>query len=379
MVVYLAVSVLAIILRVIAHLHYSSAIMAVHMDTRKELTSKADLAKLKNPALRKIVAEYIRAVEHTKTASSRPIIERTVAKKSLLGWRYHNVMPLVESLETGLLLVGLILAVTFSDNAFAYGTLTAAVFVITRLNMAFFNARAAQAQLVDDIQIYIERDVSRFFVPASPAAAGFDKKALEDLGHIISTAMKQVSVEFKEATAAIAPAIEGRLAVPLEQWKSIAQEMADVSKSVADSSENLNTATENMVAHAQNITKASEKLTSSCELLGTHMHAHSGALSNQLTALTDAIAQFATQQEALTNQAKYIERNQQTLDATITSYEESLQNLTQSLGDGLGAFVNIHAQTSAQTINDAFKANLDKLFYAREGSMTYRPNGGDEK
>jgi len=380
MVVYLCLAVLVIILRVISHLHFSGALAAFYIDVRKEIVTKADVNKLKNGTLRKIIADYITTSDRTKSPPTRQIVERVIAKKSLLGWRYNNLIPFIENMENGLLLVGLVLVLTFSNYAFVFGTITAGVFALTRLCMAFFNARAAKELLTDEIHIFIEREISRFFVPdTTTSATGFDKKAIEDLGHIISTTMSTVTDNIKEATTAIAPAIVEAMEGKLLEIGTAGQEMNQAAQSIT-------TATENMDRSIQNLCKTTEKLTSASDLLATHMQGHSGALSTQLLTLVEAIAavkeavsHFETQQEALAAQAKYIERNQQTLDATILNYEESLQSLSQTLGEGIGAFINLHAQTSAQTINDALRGNIEKmtnLTYAQAGNSHACAAGG---
>ncbi|MCL2286142.1 MAG: hypothetical protein FWC32_07215 [Firmicutes bacterium] len=391
MVVYLALVALALILRVVAHLHFRASLMAFQLDTRKEIKEKSDIAKLKNRLLRKVAAEYIRTADRAvTTVPTRQIVELAVSKKSMLGWRYESILPFVQALETGLLVVGLILTIAFNEHAFVYGSLAAGAFVLTRLCTAFFNANNARAQLVDELHLYVEREIGRFFASDTGGAilrlkndltetlgkqAATYKETMENIGHIMASALSKVSDSMTEATTSIGPAVAAAmddklinmndtLTDTLKNWEKAIGEATSLQTSMNDSSEK--------------ISLAGAKLQSSSELLATHMQGHSNALSGQLVTLVNAIEaikesvnQFAIQQEALTEQTKYLERNQQTLDTSLHAYEESLKNLTSSLGDGLGAFINLHAQTSAQTINDALKANLDKMMnIARFGGDT---------
>ncbi|MCL1787457.1 MAG: hypothetical protein FWG38_05685 [Defluviitaleaceae bacterium] len=388
MVVYLALVALALILRVVAHLHFRAALLAFQLDTRKEIKDKTDVAKLKNGLLRKVAADYIRTAERAVTTiPTKQLVDREVAKMSLLGWRYESILPFVHSLDTGLLVVGLALTIAFSADAFVFGTLTAAAFVLTRLCAAFFNADNARAQLADDIQLYIEREIGRFFASDAGGAvlrlkndltesigkqSADYKETMENIGHIMASAIGKIADSMTESTAAIGPAVakamdeklinmNDTLTGTLQNWEKALGEAAALQNAMNESSEKLS--------------HAAVKLQSSSELLATHMQGHSNALSTQLVALVSAIDavkasvdHFGAQQEALTAQAKYMESNQKTLETSLHAYEESLKGLTGALGDGLGAFINLHAQTSAQTINDALKSNLDKMKHISRGA-----------
>ena len=381
MVVYLSLVAVALILRVVAHLHFRASLLAFQLDTRKEIKDKTDVAKLKNGLLRKVVADYIHTAERAvTTVPTKQLVNREIAKMSLLGWRYESILPFVRSLDTGLLIVGLVLTIAFSQDAFVFGTLTAIAFVLTRLCAAFFNADNAQAQLSDDIQLYIEREIGRFFASDTSGAilrlkndltdsigkqSIAYKETMENIGHIMVSSISKISDSMTETTASIGPAVAAAMDIKLinmndtltgtlQNWEKAIGEATSLQTSMNESSEKL--------------THATTKLQSSSELLATHMQGHSNALSGQLVTLVGAIDaikasvdHFAAQQEALAQQAKYIESNQKTLDTSLHAYEESLKGLTGSLGEGLGAFINLHAETSAQTINDALKNNLDKM------------------
>ena len=388
MIIFLSLVAISLILRITAHLHFRASLLAFQLDTRKEIKEKSDVAKLKNGLLRKAVAEYIRTAERAvTTVPTRQIVDREVSKKSLFGWRYESILPFVDSLDIGLLVVGLILTIAFNEQAFVYGSLAAIAFVLTRLCTAFFNANNAKAQLTDEIQLYIEREIGRFFASDTSGAilrlkndlteaitkqSATYKDTMENIGHIMATALGKVSDSMTEATASIGPSVAAAmdeklinmndtLTTTLKNWEKALGEATSLQTNMNESSERLS--------------HAGAKLQSASELLATHMQGHSTALSDQLVTLVSAIDamktsvnHFAAQQEALTQQAKYIETNQQTLDITLHSYEESLKDLTTSLGEGLGAFINLHAETSAQTINDAMKTNIDKMLNISKSS-----------
>jgi hypothetical protein len=85
------------------------------------------------------------------------------------------------------------------------------------------------------------------------------------------------------------------------------------------------------------------------------------SVAEQLAVLTEVTAAFTVEQKAFVTQAELIERNQQILEKTYQSYELTLPNLTQQLGDGLGTYLNMHAQTASQAVNDTMTANINKI------------------
>jgi len=384
MVVYLVFVIVSITLRIIAHVHFRGTLFTFQMDARKEIKEKSDISNIKNKLLRKTVAEYIRTADRAASAApTAQIVQRTVATMSLFGWKYEAILPFVEAMDIGFIWVGLVLALAFNEYAFMYSALTVLAFVITRIFTAFFNAKVAKSQLIDEMHMFVEREISRFYASDSSGAilrlkndltevidkqSATYKETMENIGHVMATVMTKVSDSMAEATKTIGPAVAAAmdekvinmndtLKSNLASWESALSEATRLQTSMNDSSER--------------ISHSTAKLQSASELLATHMQGHSNSLSAQILTLVDAINtmkdsvnHFVIQQEALTQQAKYIERNQQTLESSLHSYETSLQGLTQSLGDGLGAFINLHTQTAAQEINDTLSSNVEKIMNA---------------
>ena len=391
MAVYLSLAALLVVLRIGAHLHFRGALFAFHTDSRREINSREEIRKIKNKLLRRAVAEYIRMAERAVTAvPTRQIVERSVANMGFFGWRYESLLPFVEGMEIGLLWVGLILAFVFDSYAFVYGLLAIILFIVLRIIAAFFNVRNAWRELTDEIILYIEREIGRFFASDTGGAIlrlkndlteAIDRQSktyqatMENIGRTMTEAMTQVTDSMISAANSIGPIVatamdeklvdmNATLTTVLNDWERALSESADIQTSMNTSSERLS--------------YAGGQLQSAAELLATHMKGHSNALSEQLITLVSAIDAvkdsqhiLTSKQEAFTKQAEYIESNQRALDSSLASYEASLQSLVQSLGNGLGAYINLHAQSSAQTVNDAFKANIDRLIHL----LSTRQNG----
>ena len=175
MIVFAILHVLAIVLRVAVHLGYRSHNVVLNMDLSRHLTVLDDVKTIKSSLLRRVVSDYIIAAR--KNAARVPlaaIVDRQILSLSFWGWRYAGIKQWVDRLDNGLVLVGLILAVVFTEFAAIYGLLTAMGFVLLKITSAFFEFDSAKQMLVDDIILYVEREVGAFF-------AGHTTGALREL------------------------------------------------------------------------------------------------------------------------------------------------------------------------------------------------------
>lgn len=358
MVVYLCLALVPALLRIVACMGYRSALFAFRLDA-KDIKTKDAISKIRNGLLRRVAADYIRIAD--KSVSRIPtsaVVDKQVSALSFVGWRYVSVMTFVESMENGLLFVGLILAVVFSEFAIMYGVLAAAAFVLARLLTAFFDFRTAKSTLSDELLIYIEREVGHFYA----ADAG---GAVLRLKNELATAIGKQSEVLQSAIAkigeAMAEAVDKKLSDINTSARQAAQEWEKSLSEAGRVQEQINASAGRMQAAGDNIQSASD-------LLAKYLQGHSNALSEQLIALVSAVeavkesnTQYGEGQEAFLKQAQYIERNQRTLETTLQAYEETLQNVTRSLGDGLGAYLKLHAQTAGQSVNDALSANMSRI------------------
>ncbi|MCL2188880.1 MAG: hypothetical protein FWC16_08150 [Defluviitaleaceae bacterium] len=381
--VYLCIAVAVIILRIMAKVRFGAALMAFRRDAR-EIKGRDDVKKFRNALLRNTVAAYKSVAD--KAVSRIPtnqLIERQVQGISILGWRFTSLAAFIEGFESGLLWVGLLLAVVFADFAHVYGVAAVAVFLLMRVFIAFFDFRATRSALCDELHIYIEREVGRFYASDSGGAVLRLKTELAEaqnrqtealsaalaqlttaltanaanLGKSISETTKGINTQIAEAINATLPAVKTEFDAGATAWQNALAEAAAIQ-----------TATNNA---ASGMEKAGGKLQSAAELLATHLQGHSAALSDQLLQLVRAVDAVKAQQDALIQQAQYIESNQQTLEKALHSYEEAIQHLTQNMGERLGAFINLHAQNSAQVVNDALRGNIERIV-----QISQREGGG---
>ncbi|MCL2373036.1 MAG: hypothetical protein FWC78_06505 [Defluviitaleaceae bacterium] len=333
--IFLGLIIFTVLLRLVTYLHFRATSIAMRMDMRREVKKREDISRLKCRILRKITADYVKLAD--RNVSGIPLaqmVSRNIAGMSLFGWRYENIIPLVQSLETGLLFVGLVLAVVFPSHGYAYGLIAVGAFIITRVLSAFFSIASAKNQLAEEAEIFIATEIGRHY-------ASNTKGAVVDL-------KTQLIEAVTAQTEAIIKSLEALKPEPTET------DPAPLNEAILES--------------AARLDQSSSRIQSASDLLATHMKAHSEAQSQQLLTLISAINSIkdgldhlALQQKALTQQANFIEKNQQALEQSLEVYESTLQGLAQTIGDGLGTFINIHAQSSAKAVNDTLQANMDKL------------------
>ena len=73
-----------------------------------------------------------------------------------------------------------------------------------------------------------------------------------------------------------------------------------------------------------------------------------GALEN----MQQSNDRYALHHEAFITQAQIIKDAQSALETSLTSYETTLQNLVATMGNGMGAFIQLHGQTAAREFAD---------------------------
>jgi len=402
--VYSLLVVAIILLRVISHTHFWGQLTIVKQETSKEIKSKDEIKKvIRGYLLRTIVADYLKNSERSITnIPISQIISRALSNMTLFGWRYDNILPFIEAMENGFIFIGLILSILFADSFFVYGLVAIIAFVLTRVFMAFFNARAARTMLADEINIFIERELGRFFpsdIGGAVTRFKFElmevfekqtisykdimKETLKSIDTSMATTVDKVTSEMGKTSydmsrniltavnslgPTIAKAIDDKLSGLDRELNVIGSSLKDTMKEWEEALVQARHYQTSINITSGNLEKTFKEFHSSSHLLNTYLSGHSKALSKHLLGLLQAVEAvqesintFGTQQETFTELAKLIEKNQHILEDSIQSYESTLQNIVQTMGSGLGAFIDLHAQTSVQTMNEALQANLNKL------------------
>ncbi|MCL2498726.1 MAG: hypothetical protein FWE90_00140 [Defluviitaleaceae bacterium] len=371
--VYLLVAFGCAFLRIVAKIRFSGALLAFYKDA-KELKNRDDVKKFRNILLRNTVAAYKQAAD--KAVARIPtaqLIERQVDNLRFAGWRYSSLASVVEGFEIGLLWIGILLAVIFNEYAHVYGVCAVIAFILLKILAAVFDFRGARARLCEEMLIYIEREIGRFYASDTGGAIlrlkselveaqGRQTEALTAALAQLTTALSDNAKSLGKSIIETTKGINTQIAEAINEKLTKMNEDFDKSAKSWEKSLSEAAVVQTAINHsAVGIDKASGKLQSAAELLSSHLQGHSNALSEQLIQLVRAVESIKEMQETLSQQTQYIDLNQITLETALTSYEASLQNLAQNLGDGLGAFINLHAQSSAQAVNDALRGNLERI------------------
>ena len=280
MAAYILLHAAVIALRLIVYMGYRGHNM--WMASSRSLKSISDITSIRSGLLRRIVAEYVNAAEkNAPRVPLKAILDKCVLDLNFIGWRYAGISLWVDKLETGLIFVGIVVALIFPQYAVVYGLLAVIGFLLLKLSSAFFDYDTARQILLADIQLYVEREVGHFF---SGHTAGAIAKFKDEVGDAID--------------------------------------------------------------------RQSVLLQAAMEKLGTDL-THLSCLSNLPKAIENmqkSNDRYALHHEAFVSQVKIIKDLHTTLENSLASYESSLQNLVQTIGSGIGTYIQMHGQTAASNL-----------------------------
>ena len=258
------------------------------MTAAKEITSLSEVSSIRSGLLRRIAGDYIAVAE--KNAPRVPlsaIIDKHVSDLSLAGWRYNGITLWTQGLESGLIFLGIILALIFPQYGVVYGILAVTGFLLLRLAAAFFDYDTARQLLIADIHLYVEREIGHFF-------AGHVASAMSRFKEDVSEAIDRQSVLLRGAVEKLSSDL-----IPALSY----------------------------LGRLENLPKAIENMQQSNE-------------------------RYALHHEAFISQTQIIKDAQTSLESSLSSYETTLQNIVQTMGSGLGTFIQMHGQTAAAGLTE---------------------------
>ena len=386
-IVFLSVVLLNLLLRIFGHIHFKGALVALRVDVKKEYSARTDVKNLRYPLLRKAAAEYIRTAERAVgKVPAEEITKMVVGKMNFIGWRYSGLLPFITGLEYAFLLIGLVMALVFPGYAALYGVLSVGAFLLCRILSAFFNVTEAKDELIREMTLFLEREIGRFFASDSGGAilrlkndlteainnqAASYIKSMDTISTTMQNTLKEVSQGMIAAADAIGPLVAKSMEEKIINMNdALSKTVTEWEKAIGESG----VLQKNMNETSSGISHAATKLQSGSELMATHLQGHSKAQSEQLMSLVTAVesvkevvSSLNARQDTLIKQGEFIEKNQAALDSALALYEASLQNLTQTLGTALGAYINLHTQTASEKINETLTSNVDRIVRLSKG------------
>jgi hypothetical protein len=306
MAVYVCCFLLVLFLRGGVCLYFRGLLFRLKMEA-KELKSKDAIKKIKLGLLRSLAADYMQvAARNASRIPTQALTDKHIAGLGALGWRYASIMSFVELMENGLIWIGLVIALLFTDYAMVYGMIAVVGFLLTRAAAAFFDFRLAQSNLANELHLYLERELGAFY-PINISGTILPK------------------LDLTEAAAGMYSV----LSKPMDEWARSLAEAGQIQSQ---------------------INKAALKLQTAAEALSIPLKEHGQVL-----------ASLTAEQGNLLKHTQLVEQNQHALQNAYDAYEKSLQGLVQTMGDGLGAYLQLHGQTAAKAVNDTLAGNIDKI------------------
>jgi len=299
MAAFIALHAINIVLRLAVFLGYRghNIWLAIDLHPSKSLKIKSDASTIRSLLLRRVVASYIAAAEkNAPRIPAQSIVEKHVLELSLMGWRYSGISRWVEKLDSGLIFLGIILAVIFSQYMVVYGLLAAAGFILLKLAAAFFDYDTARQLLTADIRLYVEREVGQFFA--------------------------------------------GHTAAAIQQFKTETAEALDRQSALMSS--------------------VVEKFGTELTLTLENLKCLTG-LPKALENMQESNKRYALHHEAFLSQSQIIKDTQSSLEKSLASYEATLQNLVQTMGGGIGAFIELHGQNASRGLTDALQDHMNRV------------------
>ncbi|MDR1001517.1 MAG: hypothetical protein LBL96_12105 [Clostridiales bacterium] len=386
--IYVGVALLLVLLRIIVCVGYQTHFAFFKMNA-KPITERAGLEKIRFGVLRNVISDYIHTAEkNTSGVHLAAIVKKYVLRMSFLGWPYVSMEQFVSGFETMFPIVGFALAVTTSavpelgaQNSLAFGLTGVVSFALHRLISSVFDFQYSREKLEAEMIEYVEREVGQFY-------AGDFSTILLRLKNDISSALREQAVSLAHTITNL----ESNLSVAIgsavaDSFSKIASFGSVVEKPLKDWSVALDMAASQQTKNEQNLERfeeITENLKSTSDVFAAALHRHITSLAAELSAIDKQIAKLSESGVALKDsnnnvkdmisvlqdQSRYIESNQATLRDSLARYEQSLESITQKMGDGFGSIVNYHISGASQAMNTALQANMEAITRSSQEQTT---------
>lgn len=366
------------ILRLIIFIGYQAQYSSFRINA-KDLKAKSDISSIKKGLMAKIVKDYAKSCDKgIANVSTISITKKHLLRMRFIYWTYDSIGRFISSIETQVLLIGVLLAV-FSGFPMVFGVLSIALFAIIRILAATFDYKHAYDKLENEIAEYLEREIGQFYIldlntglhrlnktmldgAANQSAIMSD--SIKNLGENLSGVLKLVVGDIQkniEDTVNTINSYSDVLKKPLDEWRSAVEAATENQIKVNSSAELLKNATYDF----REMTKSAEqsfkgyidKLESEKEFISAQIH----SLKSVSEAVTTGSELSASNKDALENALKYIEKNQAVLDESLGKYELALEQTTGKLGDALGSILNYHIENSYNNLNVRLTENIDTI------------------
>jgi len=334
---FAGVTLLSLVLRISACIGYQTQ-FTVYKYYGKEINVKSDIVNVKSGLIAKAVSEYMKSHEKgTSQVSSQAAVNKNVAEMGFLFWKFDSMAVFIRSYENSILLIGLLLALLLDHQVF-FGVMAVSLFILTRVFASLFDFDLAKARLVNEITLYLDREIGQFYTP--DLNAGVNKLRLE----LTEAAAKQAAV-FNDAvtklgedlSAAVKSSLdEIALDETINEWKKAVDAAASCQGAVNAETGALKSAVE--------------------------------TLKNSMNAFNNAVVEYSGTVRANADQINshfisrdIIEKNQSFLNESFNKFELSLQDITGKLGNSLASIIDFRVQSSYNALNESLTENIKQI------------------
>jgi hypothetical protein len=277
----------------------------------RSLKTRDDINNIKCKLLKRIAFDYVETAK--KNPSEVPLqamVNKHIDTLCLLGWRYAGIGRLVEKLESGLIFIGLVLALVFPHYVIVFGIVAVVGFVVLKINASFFDYEAARQILTNESLIFIKREIGQFFAGHTAAAI----------------------VRFTDE-------LEKTLIKQSEMFTAAIKLMND-----------------NMVTTFADLSQ----LSNLAELSNLKKAVNTVAESND---------RYAAHHQEYMEQSQIIKQSQAALEMGLASYESTLKNLVATMGDGLGTYIQLHSKSSADAISAGIGQQINRITESNQETL----------
>jgi chromosome segregation ATPase len=244
-----------------------------------------------------------------------------------------------------------------------------------------FDFQYSREKLEAEMIEYVEREVGQFY-------AGDFSTILLRLKNDISSALREQAVSLAHTItnleSNLSVAIGGAVA---DSFSKIASFGSVVEKPLKDWGAALDMAAAQQAQNDKSLERFEEitaNLKSTSDVFAAALHRHITSLAGELSAIDKQITKLSESGVALKDsndnvkdmisvlqeQSRYIESNQAALRDSLTHYEQSLESITQKMGDGFGSIVDYHMAGAAQAMNTALHANVKAITSSSQEQTT---------
>ncbi len=346
----------------------------------KAFKFKTDIVDTRSKLLNNAIKEYViageRGVSHIDT---RAIVHKYLNRLHFFGWGLKSMESFVHGFENSLMAIGVLFALLQTTYTLQWSVLAVLVYVVTRILISVFDYALVKEKLLDEMTIYIDREVGQFFqsdLAASVNSFKIEMKTILEMqtkmiGDAVMKAGTDLSgaviVTVKESNKNIEDTLKtitGQMHIvnePIENWKSAIKETDALQKSLNKTYQSI----------SGSFIGVEKSMNAVIRVIGEHsgeMAENKEMVMKQLETLAQLTKNLSVnnmdielKNKIMEEQLVYLERNQTLLNESIGQYEETFEDVTSKLGDALGRIVDYSLKNAYGEIAENINNDIGKL------------------